>query len=273
MPIGLSPPCTPSPCLAYPDLSTHPSRPLVGCANGAARHSLFHRSVLGPHEEDNRPRQSPTKGKKIRNGCLTPAFSGAQKRAEMRRHPCILMGPQRQARGSKSSKLIHGQFHIGAVHKSTICGGNRPKKVRIVTKIGGKGCIWGIRYIKIACVYVPLYCLYSRIITQTVCCRARRRRRRISTPIGPELQVDTPYRQWGTRPKRQLWTPGCPLARPLSQRGQLTNFRLSNPALSPPCGKHIMCPHPHPLCPWCVYCVSVPLRGMGAIRCGAWWVP
>ena len=35
-----------------------------------------------------------TKGEKIRIGCLTPAFSGAQKRAEMQPHPCILGYPQ-----------------------------------------------------------------------------------------------------------------------------------------------------------------------------------
>ena len=35
----------------------------------------------------------------------------------------------------------------------------------------------GIRYRKSACVYVPLYCLYSRIISQIA-------RRRISTPNG-----------------------------------------------------------------------------------------
>ena len=34
-------------------------------------------------------------------GCLTPAFSGAQKRAEMLCHPCLVGGPQRQARGGK----------------------------------------------------------------------------------------------------------------------------------------------------------------------------
>ena len=42
----------------------------------------------------------PTKGNKIRSACLTPAFSGAQKRAEMLRHLCILGGPQH--RGAKS---------------------------------------------------------------------------------------------------------------------------------------------------------------------------
>ena len=37
---------------------------------------------------------SPTEGNKIRSGCLTLAFSGAQKRAEMLRHPCNLGDPQ-----------------------------------------------------------------------------------------------------------------------------------------------------------------------------------
>ena len=35
-----------------------------------------------------------TKGDKIRSGCLTPAFSGAQKRAQLLRHPCILGCPK-----------------------------------------------------------------------------------------------------------------------------------------------------------------------------------
>ena len=35
-----------------------------------------------------------TKGDKIRFGCLTPAFSRDQKRAEMLRHPCNLGDPQ-----------------------------------------------------------------------------------------------------------------------------------------------------------------------------------
>ena len=42
------------------------------------------------------------RGSKIRTGCLTPTFSGAQKRAEMLHQPCIVRGPQRQARGAKS---------------------------------------------------------------------------------------------------------------------------------------------------------------------------
>ena len=35
-------------------------------------------------------------------GCLSPTFSGAQERAEMLLHPCILRGPQNQAQGAKS---------------------------------------------------------------------------------------------------------------------------------------------------------------------------
>ena len=58
----------------------------------------------GPKEGENatpplHSRGSPTKGNKIRSGSLTPAFSGAQKRADLLRNPCILGGPQRQARG------------------------------------------------------------------------------------------------------------------------------------------------------------------------------
>ena len=87
-------------------------------------------------------------------------------------HPCILGGPQQRgtksevatsplpSRGPKeggnafsgvpNAKRGHrnpqssytANSILGAVHKGTICGGGgRPKKVRIVTKIGGKGCI------------------------------------------------------------------------------------------------------------------------------------
>ena len=47
------------------------------------------RQVRGAKSES-----SPTKGNKIRSGYLTPAFSGAQKRAEMLGHPYILGGPR-----------------------------------------------------------------------------------------------------------------------------------------------------------------------------------
>ena len=51
-------------------------------------------------------RSSPTKGNKITSGCLTPAFSGTQRRAQILRHRCILGGPQRQPRGAKSEVAI-----------------------------------------------------------------------------------------------------------------------------------------------------------------------
>ena len=47
-------------------------------------------------------RGSPTKGSKIRIGCLSHAFSGAQKWAEVLCHPCIQGGPQQ--RGTKSER-------------------------------------------------------------------------------------------------------------------------------------------------------------------------
>ena len=52
-----------------------------------------------PNKGEQNQKWSPTKGNKIRNGCLTPTFSGAQKRAEMLCHPCILGDPQQ--RGAK----------------------------------------------------------------------------------------------------------------------------------------------------------------------------
>ena len=63
--------------------------------------------LRGPKERRNETsplnsQGSPTKGNKIRRGCLTPAFLGAQKRAEMRRHHCILQIPQK--RGTKSKR-------------------------------------------------------------------------------------------------------------------------------------------------------------------------
>ena len=43
-----------------------------------------------------------TKRDKIRIGCLTRAFLGAQKRAEMLCHPCILGGTQAKGHNQKS---------------------------------------------------------------------------------------------------------------------------------------------------------------------------
>ena len=48
-----------------------------------------------------------TKGDKIRIGYLTLAFSGAQNRAEMLHHHCILGGPQQ--RGTKSNRKTYAR--------------------------------------------------------------------------------------------------------------------------------------------------------------------
>ena len=48
---------------------------------------------------------SPTMGDKIRSGCPTLAFSGAQKRAEMLCHPCILGDPQTKGDKIRSGSL------------------------------------------------------------------------------------------------------------------------------------------------------------------------
>ena len=47
-------------------------------------------------------RRSPTYGDKTKNGCLTPAFSGPQNRAEMLDQSYILGDPQGKAQGVKS---------------------------------------------------------------------------------------------------------------------------------------------------------------------------
>ena len=47
-----------------------------------------------------------TKGDKTRIGCLTPAFSGAQKRTEMLCHPYILGGPQQRGQNQISKPTL-----------------------------------------------------------------------------------------------------------------------------------------------------------------------
>ena len=44
---------------------------------------------------------------KIRSGCLTLAFAGAQKKAEWLRNPCFRGGSQRQAQGQNHKWLPH----------------------------------------------------------------------------------------------------------------------------------------------------------------------
>ena len=54
---------------------------------------------------------SPAKGNKIRNGCLTPAFLGAQKRVEMLRNPAFLGVPEhgfKKGPHQASGKKPHG---------------------------------------------------------------------------------------------------------------------------------------------------------------------
>ena len=47
-----------------------------------------------------------TKGDKIRIGCLTPAVSGAQKRAEVLCHPCIFANYQAPHLGIPKGRLV-----------------------------------------------------------------------------------------------------------------------------------------------------------------------
>ena len=42
-----------------------------------------------------------TKRDELRSGCLTPAFSGAQKRVELLCNPCVLGGPQQMGKNEK----------------------------------------------------------------------------------------------------------------------------------------------------------------------------
>ena len=72
----------------------------------------------------------PKQGKKIRIGCLSPPFSGARKWAEVLRNPCILGGPQRQARGENQKWLStpafsEAQKRAGVLRNPCILGGPR----------------------------------------------------------------------------------------------------------------------------------------------------
>ena len=68
-----------------------------------------------PNQGEQNQKWSPTKGNKIRSGSLTPTFSGAQRRAEMLRHPCLLSVPEHgfkkgphRANGKQWKKAPHG---------------------------------------------------------------------------------------------------------------------------------------------------------------------
>ena len=62
-------------------------------------------------------RGSSPKGKKIRSGWPTPAFLGAQKRAEVLHHPCVLGGPLRKRTKTKvahkMAKVLHPPCVLG----------------------------------------------------------------------------------------------------------------------------------------------------------------
>ena len=68
---------------------------------GNATSPLHSRGSRTRSEGRNIGSSSQSRQKKIGSGCLTPTLLGAQKRAEMLRHPCIVGDPQRQARGGK----------------------------------------------------------------------------------------------------------------------------------------------------------------------------
>ena len=59
---------------------------------------------------------SSTNGTKTRSGCLTLAFPGAEKRAEMLRHPCILGDPQQ--RGARSEVAAFPLAFLGAQRRT-----------------------------------------------------------------------------------------------------------------------------------------------------------
>ena len=125
-------------------------------------------------------RGSPTKGSKTKSEVATSPLPSQEGGNAM--SPLHSRGSPTPSTGIEILKAHTWPIpYWGWSTKAPFVGGRGPKGKNSNKNRGGR-VYRGIRYIKIACVYVPLYCLYSRIITQTVCCRARRRRRRISTP-------------------------------------------------------------------------------------------
>ena len=97
--------------LRHPCILGDPQCQLLGAKSEAVASPLHSR---GPREGGNassplRSGGTSTKGNKIRSDYLTYAFSGAQKRAEMLRHPCILVDAQRRCpTPSLGSKIRSG---------------------------------------------------------------------------------------------------------------------------------------------------------------------
>ena len=77
-------------------------------------------------------------------------------------NPCRL----KSAQSRDDVKFIQGPFHIGDGKHVHNLWGEKAQTRKSGNKNRGKRAHRGIRYIKNECVYVPLYCLWSKIITQ-----------------------------------------------------------------------------------------------------------
>ena len=64
-----------------------------------------------------------------------------------------------------NAKFIHSPFHIGDGQQVHHLWGEEAQKGKNNNKNRGKKAYRGIRYMKNASVYVPLYCLCSEIIS------------------------------------------------------------------------------------------------------------
>ena len=97
------------------------------------------------------------------------------------------------------------------------------------------------------------------------------RRRATPSPLARHVPVGTPMPAVGTRPQQRLLGPGLPSCGVTSPTGAHNNLLPvhSHAQSSLRQAHHVP---PHLLCPQCVYCVSIPSHGMGAIWCGVWWV-
>ena len=88
---------------------------------------LRHPCILGDRQ---------TKGDKIRIGCLTPTFSGLQKRAEMLHHPCFLGDPQTKEHkiriGCLTLAFSGAQKRAKMLHHPCILGDPQTKGDKII---------------------------------------------------------------------------------------------------------------------------------------------
>ena len=78
-------------------------------------------------------RESAKIGNNIRSGCLTPTFSGAQKRAEVQCHPYVLEGPLQKG---TETKVAHKWAEVQS-HPSVL-GGPLQKRTRTKLKVALK---------------------------------------------------------------------------------------------------------------------------------------